>query len=238
MSGNSIWCRRAASIRLGALAAFFATAGLLACGSDTTSPSSGGTPSGPTLTITADTATNATTAPAGGTVTLGVHLKNPDGTPASNVAVSWGVSVGDGTITNRSTTTDAAGATSTQFTLSKKSGTNTVNASVPSANVNINVTGLAGTVAALAKASPDSQTFVAGSSTLLTVRALDAAGNPVPNVPITWAATAGTISPTATATGTSGQASSAFTVGNLPATYTVVASGPGGLQVVFTVKGL
>jgi len=238
MSGNSISRRRAASIRLGALAVFFATAGLLACGSDTTAPSQGGTNTGPAFSITADTATNAVTAPAGGTVTLGVHLKNPDGTPAANTAVSWGVSVGDGTLSSRSTTTDASGATTTQFTLSKKSGTNTVNASVPTANVNINVTGLAGAVSALAKASPDSQTFVAGSSTLLTVRALDAAGNPVPNVPITWATTGGALSPTTTATGTSGQASTALTVGNTPATYTVIAAGPGGLQVVFTVKGL
>ena len=238
MSGNSISCRRAALTRLGAVAAFLAAGGLLACGSDTTSPSPGGTGPGPALTITADTATNAATAPAGATVTLGVHLKNPDGTPATNVAVSWGVSVGDGTITNRSTTTDAAGATNTQFTLSKKSGTNTVNASVPSANVNINVTGLAGAIAALSKASADSQSFVGGSSTLLTVRALDAAGNAVPNVPITWSATGGVVNPKATATGTSGQASTAFTVGNTPATYTIIASGPGGLQVIFTVKGL
>ena len=70
--------------RLGALAAFLATAGLLACGSDTTSPSTGGTGSGPALTITADSASNPATAPAAGTVTLGVHLKNPDGTPATN----------------------------------------------------------------------------------------------------------------------------------------------------------
>ena len=190
MSRTSTSRQRAAFPRLGALAACFIAAGLVACGSDSTSPSDGGTNTGPTLTITADSATNNQTAPAGSTISVGVHLKNPDGSPATNVVVSWGVTVGDGTVPSHTTTTDASGATSTQWTLSKHSGTNTLNASVPSANVNINATGLAGPLAALAKASPDSQSFVAGASAVLVVRALDAAGNAVANVPVTWATSA------------------------------------------------
>lgn len=229
--------RRAVFFRFGALAAFFVTGSLIACGSDSTSPSGGGTNTGPTLTITADSATNNQSAPAGSTITVGVHLKNPDGSPATNVVVSWGVSVGDGTVPAHTTTTDASGATSTQWTLAKRSGTNTLNASVPSANVNINATGLAGALVALAKASPDSQSFVAGASAVLVVRALDAAGNAVANVPVTWAASAGTLSATATTTGTSGQATTVLTIGSTPATYTVTATAAG-LAVTFTLKGL
>lgn len=237
MSSISSPRRRANSGAFTAAAALAIASVLAACGKDSTSPSTGGT-TGPTLTITADSATNNQSAPAGGTITIGVHVKNPDGTPATNQTVSWGVTVGDGTLSSRQTTTDASGGATTTWTLSKKSGTNTANASVSGATVNINATGLAGALASMVKASPDSLSFVAGASTVIVVRALDAASNPVPNVPITWSTTGGSLSATTSTTGASGQATTVLTVGSTPGTYTVTAKAAGGLAVSFTVKGI
>jgi hypothetical protein len=82
---------------------------------------------------------------------------------------------------------------------------------------------------------------VSGSSTLLTARATDRGGNPVPGVTITWTATGGALTLTQTTTGASGNADVVFTAGSIggpAASYTVTATAQGIGSVSFKVTGL
>jgi hypothetical protein len=98
--------------------------GLAACGSSTE-------PNGPaTLSATTSTALNGTVGTAV-TPTPVVQVLNQDGVPVAGVTVTFQVSSGDGTVTNASVVTDAAGTASAGgWVLGPVAGTNTLTASV------------------------------------------------------------------------------------------------------------
>jgi adhesin/invasin len=135
-------------------------------------------------------ATAVTTAPS-------VKVVDQDGDAKSGVAVTFAVASGGGALTGATQTTNDAGlATVGGWTLGTTAGVNTITASVPDAtpsSVTFTATGVAGAAASIVKNGGDAATVAAGSSTATapSVRVIDAHGNPVNGVPVTFAVASG-----------------------------------------------
>lgn len=203
------------------VAVALAAVGVVACHHDSTSPTTTNTVNGYSITI--DSGISGQTATVGTPITVRVHLTK-DSVAAPNEAITWTVSVGSGKVSPASSVTDANGAASAVWTMGDTAGTNELVAATPNVSVTVFATGIGSAGVKLSKASPDSQAVVAGATTSLIVRAVDAFGNGAPNLIITWTATGGTLSAPSTTTGVSGNAVVNFTTGATPATYTVTAS--------------
>jgi len=211
---------------------------IAACGSDsttTTTPPTNSTANN----IVIDSVSQAQSAVVGTAITMGFRVMNATATvPVPNTSVTVVPAVGNGTVAPTTVTSDANGHASVQWTLGNTSGTNTITLSATGANtVSFTATALAGAPTKLVRASTDSLTVVASASASLIVRSTDQFGNPVPSIPVSWTSNGGTITPTATTTGPSGNAVVTFTTGPLPATYSITASSPGLTPVTFTLKG-
>ena len=115
-------------------------------------------------------------------------------------------------------------------------------AAIPSiASATFQATGLAGPAVNLVRLTKDSSATVSGASTLLTVRATDKGGNPVPGVTVTWTATGGSLTLSQSKTGPGGNADVVFTAGSIggaAAVYTITAAAQGIGSVSFKVTGL
>ena len=218
-------------VAISAVAAFAA----VACHHDgSTSPTSSSTNG---YAITVDSGIGGQTAVVGTSITIRVHVKK-DSQPAPGLTVTWGTGTGSsGTVSSKTSTTDASGAASVTWTMGDTAGVYALTASTSGVSATITATAIGGVATGLSKVSPDSQAVVAGATTLLTARAIDKFGNPSPNISITWAATGGTLSATATTTGPSGNASVNFTTSSTPATYTITATAAGLGSVTFKVVG-
>src|SRR5688572_3297175 len=136
-------------------------------------------------------------APAGTTLgaPLVVRLRDAFGNAAANVTVVWAVG-GAGVVNPVSATTDAAGIANTSWRLGPSAGLQTVVASHGSLNATFTATATAttaGTVAALQVVQGNNQvdTVAQVLPAPLGVRAVDAVGNPVPGVSITFVVTSG-----------------------------------------------
>ena len=150
-----------------------------------------------------------------------------NGTPG--IAVAWTVVSGGGTLSAASAVTDSAGLARSGFTLGPQAGQATVTATASGlAPATFKATSLPGRVARLELRSGDGQVARAGEplSSALVVRALDATGNPVSGVGVTWAVIAGggTLVQATTATDAAGQAQARHTVGTAVGASTVTAS--------------
>lgn len=208
-----------------------------ACGKDS---STGTSPVTPTtgLTIVIDSASQNQSAPIGATITIGFRVMNATVTaPVANQVVTFTPITGSGTVASGTATTDANGHAVVTWTLGTRSGTNTLSIATTGVTSNATATATAALPTKLVKVSTDSLTIVASASTSLIVQSADQFGNPVPNVPVTWTSTGGTITPTTTTTGPSGNAAITFTTGITPATYSITATSPGLTSVTFTLKG-
>src|SRR5207244_2740731 len=141
---------------------------------------------GTAATIAANSATSQP-ATAGTAVTSppSVSVKDANGNPVAQVAVTFAVAPGNGTITGGSQTTNGSGiATVGSWTLSATAGSNTLTAasgSLTGSPVTFTATGTAGAAATIAANSPTSQSAAAGTavSTPPSVIVKDANGNPV-----------------------------------------------------------
>src|SRR5207253_1403037 len=142
-----------------------------------------------------------------------VIVKDANGNPVAQVAVTFAVAPGNGTITGASQTTNASGvATVGSWTLSATAGPNTLTATstgLSGSPVTFSAAGTAGTAATIAANSATSQSATAGTavSTPPSVIVKDANGNPVTGVAVTFAPAAGsgTVTPTSPVnTGTDG----------------------------------
>lgn len=176
------------------------------------------------------------------TATVGTALPTPvtvelAGKPAANVTVSWFPAVGSGSVSSKTSVTDANGVASVTWTLSDTAHVNTLTATAGTGSVNVTATGTAGAATGIAKASPDSTRLVAGASTLLSVRATDAFGNLVAGVPVTWAASGGALDLSSSTTGSFGMANVVFMTSSTPASYTITANAGALGSVTFTVVG-
>ena len=214
-----------------------AVAMLAACGKDSSSPTG---PSGNLTgnTIVVDSASQGQSVIVGGKLTIGFRVLNSTATVGvPNQTVTITPAVGSGTVAPTSVTSDANGHATVSWTLGTASGINTITLSATGVNANATATALAAAPTKLVRVSTDSQTVVASASTSLIVRSTDQFGNSVPNVPIAWTSNGGTITPTSTTTGASGNAVVTFTTGPIPATYSITATSPGLTPVTFTLKG-
>src|SRR5207248_1942511 len=124
-------------------------------------------------------------------------VKDANGNPVAQVAVTFAVAPGNGTITGASQTTNASGvATVGSWTLSATAGPNTLTATstgLSGSPVTFTATGTAGTAATIAANSATSQSATAGTavSTPPSVIVKDANGNPVAEVAVTFTPAAG-----------------------------------------------
>jgi hypothetical protein len=112
-----------------------------------------------------------------------VVVKDAKGQPVAQVAVTFAVTAGGGSVTGGAVTTGADGvAAAGGWTLGTQTGVNTLTATVSGLTpVTFTVTGVAGAPAALLKVAGDSQTVPAGAAVTIapTVRVKDKYDNPV-----------------------------------------------------------
>jgi adhesin/invasin len=223
---------------LGLIAALAAST---ACGSDSSTPTTPTLPPGVSATgvkLAIDSVSNLQTATVGTPISVTAHLTNAtDGTVAPGQTVTWTVSGGAGKVASATTTTDAQGATTMAWTLDTLAGTNQLTAGIPGATVLIYATGTAGALTSLKRVTADSQVVVGGGSMAFVVKSVDKYGNPVDSIPITWSASGGVLTPSATITGAAGNATVTFTADPAPAKYTITAIA-GALQVAFALSGI
>jgi len=216
---------------------FFAAA---ACSSDGGSP--GGTGPGgqnnntTAYAVSADSVFLDRTAPIGTSLETSVRVAL-GGQPAANVAVSWFTAAGSGSLSAKTSTTDADGVASVTWKLSDTAHVNTLTATAGTGSVNVKATGTPGPATAISAASADSTTVVAGASTLISVRVVDSFGNRVSGIPVAWASSGGSLSVTSSTTGPAGNADVVFLTATTPSTYSVTATAPGLSSVSFKVIG-
>ena len=208
-----------------------------ACGSsDSTAPA---TPA----TISAVAGTNAQIGTVGQPlpVNISVTVLSSSGTPVPGVFVSWAVQSGGGTIGVTSSSTDSLGVASVSWTLGTVAGADSLTASVSGvSSIAFSATANPGDVVSLVKVSGDAQVVPAGSAAQpFIVKAVDAYGNAVPGVSVTWVLeNGGELSTTTTVTGSDGLAQSVFTA-DATTTYQVMAELPTNpsVETVFTATG-
>src|SRR5207237_1323583 len=122
-----------------------------------------------------------------------VIVKDANGNPVAQVAVTFAVAPGNGTITGASQTTNASGvATVGSWTLSATAGSNTLTATstgLSGSPVTFSATGTAGTAATVAANSATSQSSTVSLHDALPISVIvkDANGNPVAQVAVTFA---------------------------------------------------
>nr|MBA3760277.1 Ig-like domain-containing protein [Gemmatimonadales bacterium] len=145
---------------------------------------------------------------------LVVQVLDGANNPIPGRAVTWVIGNGDGTVNPTTSTTDAQGKASTNWTLGPGIGSNTVNAVVSGVGtVTFTATATAGTPSAsnsTVSASPTTITVGSGSSTI-TVTVRDASNNPVGGV---------SVSLESSGSGNTFNAASAPTASNGVATFT------------------
>jgi hypothetical protein len=164
-----------------------------------------------------------------------VRLLDPAGNPLANRTVVWVVKAGGGSVDPVTSTTDAGGYASAQWTLGA-AGVNTVDAQVPDVGT-VTFTATATTAPGGGGAEPSAtrssiaaepSSIVAGSASTITVTVLDAVGRPVSGATVALAATG---------TGNTLTQPTAVTGADGIATGTLVGSTPGERTVSATVNG-
>jgi len=165
--------------------------------------------------------------------TVGQPLANPvtvmvlaaNGSPVAGVMVSWSIESGAGSISITSSPTDSLGIAAVSWTLGTVAGTDSLMASVSGLTpVVLSATANAGAVVALVKVSGDAQVVAAGSSAQpFVVKAVDAYGNAVAGVTVSWIPdNGGTLSVNTTVTGSDGIAQDTL-IADQATTYQVMA---------------
>lgn len=141
------------------------------------------------------------TAPVSGTLPIRPSIKVVDqfGNPVGGATVTFAVATGAGAITGGTQTTAANGvATVTNWALGPTPGPNTITATVTGTNVTGNpatfsATGTVGAPTSISKQAGDNQTAIAGTDVAVrpSIKVVDAFGNPVSGVAVTWVASTG-----------------------------------------------
>jgi hypothetical protein len=138
---------------------------------------------------------------------LGVSVRDAGNNPVPNVAVTWVIGTGGGSVTPTTSTTDANGLATAAWTLGPAPGTNTLSAVVSGIGVaEFTATATAGAPARLQVATQPSSTAVSGVvlARQPVIQLLDASGNPArqPGVPVTVSIGSGAATLVGTATAT------------------------------------
>ena len=166
------------------------------------------------------------TAAAGSAVPIApsVIVKDASGNPTPDVAVTFAVVSGGGSVTGATAVTNAAGvATVGSWTLGAATGANVLNATAGTLSaVAFTATGIAGAAASVARNAGDDQTALAGNAVAIppSVLVKDAHGNPKSGVSVTFAVVsgAGSVTGGAATTNAAGVAAvGSWTLGNVGA---------------------
>lgn len=182
-----------------------------------------------------------TTPTVGQTITPAVKLVDSFGNAIAGVPVTFTANAG--TVAGGAITTDANGiARVTGWTLGNTAGSQTLTASANALTTQISVIAAAAAPSQLTKQAGDggSATVGMGVATKPTVRVTDAFGNPVANVPVTFAVTGGgsTITGATQQTNVLGLATvGSWTMGATPGPNTLTATIAGSITVTFSVTG-
>jgi uncharacterized protein YjdB len=178
---------------------------------------------------------------------LVVRVDDEFGAPAPGATVTWAVTAGGGALGSATTVTGADGTTQNTYRHGAAVGAASVTASLGTGatapRVTFALTTTAGFASALRVVSGDAQEASAnGVLAPFVVQALDAQGNPVPNITITWtgALSGGSLSNGTSVTDATGRASTTFTVGTRAGVVQVNAgaegaAGAAGATATFTV---
>src|SRR5947199_225433 len=161
-----------------------------------------------------------------------VIVKDANGNPVAQVAVTFAAAAGNGSVTGGSQTTNGSGiATVGSWTLSTTAGSNTLtttSGSLSGSPVTFTAIGTAGASATMAKSSGDDLTGQVATrlQTPHVVLVSDANGNPVTGVTVTWAAASGggSVDPATSTTDADGHAQTFRTLGILIGTQTTTAT--------------
>jgi hypothetical protein len=194
---------------------------------------------GPVTSLTAvTTGTLVGTAGAALPTPIVVRATDQYGNSASGASVTW-EATGGGSTSPATWTADGEGKASTPWTLGTASGSQQLTARSGTATpVTFAATARAGGVSRLEVVSGDGRDGTVGLplDEPLVVRALDALGNAVAEVTVTWSVRSGggTVSPTTSTTNESGVTQTTWTLGMAAGTQTVAASASGVQEVLFT----
>lgn len=165
---------------------------------------------------------------------LTVRVTDANGTPVSGTPVVWAVSAGGGSLSPTTSTTNAAGEAKSAWTLGPTAGENRATATVSGLPpVTFVAVGVAGAPAQLAQVRGNAQTGTVGAplSDSLAVRIVDANGNPVEGVAVSWTASGGgTVSSPIVQSNAAGEATVAWTLGTKAGENTLTASAGGATQ--------
>jgi adhesin/invasin len=168
---------------------------------------------------------------AGQSTLLTVRAVDAQGNPIAGVTIDFTATAGGGSLSPASANTDLSGLASATLTTGTTVGTNTVTAAVrsnPAISTTFTVGTAPGAATALLKVTVDPSTVVAGSTTTLTVRAVDVNGNPRPGVTVSFSADNGGAVTTPTTTDAQGLASTSLTTStSVGVTHTVTATASG-----------
>jgi adhesin/invasin len=169
---------------------------------------------------------------------LVVEVVDGGGNPVVGAAVTWVVTAGGGSLDPTTGTTDDAGRASTTWTLGSATGANVAQAIVSGVGEAIfTATASAGDPEDIVVATGNGQDGQAGTRLAndLVAAVVDAEGNPVAGVTVTWRVESGggSVTPRTSNTGADGRASTAWTLGSRVGSQTVEASAPGAGSVRF-----
>ena len=168
---------------------------------------------------------------------LVVRVRDQFGNDVPNVNVRWSATSGGGSLSPAAGATDAAGTASASWTLGNTGGTHRAIARV---NDELAVTFTANALvpggSSLLLADGDAQTGRVAEQlpSPLSVRVVDAAGQPISGVTVTWTPAAGSASPTSSVTDADGLASTRWTLGTTSGSSMLNASATGTNAVTFT----
>ncbi len=211
---------------------------LAACGgTESTTPAKDVIPSSITA-VSTDTIRGAVGAP--GSLPLAVIVMNKAGEPLDTTLVTFAVVSGNGTLGATSVRTDATGKAQTTWTLGSAVGVQKAIATVGTlAPVTFTAVATVGTATTMTKAAGDNQSAQVGTNVAVapSVKVVDAFGNAVPGVAVTFAVGSGggLVNGGAATTGADGTASAAsWRLGTTVGANTLVATAAGGLSATFT----
>jgi hypothetical protein len=170
---------------------------------------------------------------------LVVLVSGAGNTPLGNVAVSWAVGTGGGTVSDTATTTDAAGHAQTTYTPGTVPAVAKVTASTPGlSGVTFTITLVAGPAKELRKFGSDNPAVVTGTKLTLSVKLVDQFGNAVSGTTVAWSSAGGSTSGATSTTDAGGVASITYTVGTDPGTYSLTATVDGIPPATFTIRAI
>ena len=115
------------------------------------------------------------------------------GEAVANGTVTWKVTLGGGTVSSETSTTDATGTAAVLWTLGDSAGFNTLSATAFDASTAYIAEGTAGAPSALVRVSADSMRVVAGASLPISVRVTDHLGNGAGGASVQWSTTGGAL---------------------------------------------